>query len=131
MKLDITGKKQLENGEKRELSGIVKIEREAKQKGKEWKCKIEFYIAQQDNRSDLKIPFEPDSFIIKSNQGKVDFKFSNSNNLSVDITINDVENFSFTTTLNVKGCPALDKISTDRKDYFRELALGRRITNNE
>jgi len=131
MKLDITGKKQLENGEKRELSGTVKIERGAKQKGKEWKCKIEFYIAQQDNKSDLKIPFEPDSFIIKSNQDKVDFKFSNSNNLSVDITVNDVENFGFTTTLNVKGCPGLDKISTDRKDYFRELALGRRITNNE
>ena len=113
------------DGKRWDLTGKVHISRKAEDRDKDWKAKIYFCLANDEGGSDYKVPFDENGFDTHSSERvKTDYE---ADNMSVTVSVSDVEEFSFRALLNVDACPSLNSIDLDSNLDKRILGIDYRI----
>jgi len=82
-------------------------------------------LANDEGGSDYKVPFDENGFDTHSSERvKTDYE---ADNMSVTVSVSDVEEFSFRALLNVDACPSLNSIDLDSNLDKRILGIDYRI----
>jgi len=120
LQIDSTKTKISNGGQRWELSGKVKINRKTEDIAEEWTARIYFFLASDDSGSNYTVPFDENGFDASSNQNvKIEYQ---ADSMSVLVTVNNIEEFSFNAILNVSGCTSLQDL--DANSEFDRGILG-------
>ena len=117
----------INSGDKWEISGNAVVNRRVEDEGDEWRAKIGFFIAQEDNKTNIKVPLDVTSFIVEE-EDKVSYELED-DNLHVKVKTTGLEKFSFNAILDVDKSVALNKLLETTDIDKTELTMGYGITS--